>query len=81
MIKPHSLFEIWTPDQVAECLSYPDADNSVYRQLWDLVQYYAKTNPEYPGEFDGTNALKGFWDRLPDETKVILNAAAKADES
>jgi len=76
MIKANVLFEIWAPDLVAECLSYPDQDHKIYSQLWDLVHLYKKTDSEYPSN-DGTNALFGFWDKLPDETKVVLNAAAE----
>lgn len=79
MIKCHGLFEIWTPDQVAECLEYKDPDHVIYGQLWAFVNDYDETNPETPSN-DGTNALEGFWDKLPDESKVILNAAAVANE-
>jgi len=76
-IAPDGLFDFWSPDTVAECLSYPDPNHTIYRQLWDLVQYYKERDSEYPDP--EANNLSSFWDKLPDETKLILNAAAEKE--
>jgi hypothetical protein len=67
----HSIFEVWSPDTVAECMS---GVGSLYEKLWSLVEETPPAN-EVNDNF-GDRALGLFWDRFTDEEKALLDAAA-----
>jgi len=76
-IKPNLLFELWTPDEVAECLPYIPRD--LYSRLWDFVNEYEPIDRENCGPNDviGINALSKFWDKLTPKQQRKLNELAK----
>ena len=76
-IEPHSLFQIWRPDEVAECLDgVPD---EIYRELWALVRHYEGTDPLVR---DGSYCLATWWDELfPEDQAILNNLAAKQEAS
>jgi len=77
-MKPHPLFEVWTPDTVAECLE--GVKDDLYSALWALVPYYTKRESnELPPDPD-FNALAGFWDKLEPEQQAKLNELAAEQE-
>lgn len=67
------MFEIWSPDEVAECL--PGVCDDDYARLWLLVPGLPKNTSEVPDSF-ADRALARVWDRLPSETQSRLNALA-----
>lgn len=77
MIKPNSLFDVWTPDEVAECISsIPD---SIYRKIWnEIVPLYTKSDYEWNDDFT-SNSLSSFWYLFSDDEKRILNDLAEKD--
>jgi len=78
-MKPHGLFEVWTPDTVAECLN--GVKDDLYSALWALVPYYTKRDPEAECPPDPDfNALALFWDKLSPEHQAILNELAVEEE-
>jgi hypothetical protein len=79
-IKPHSLFNVWSPDEAAECL--PGIGNTdLYTKIWrDIVPLYdGQPRSEVPDDF-GNRCLKKYWNKFTDEEKVRLNEAAEAQE-
>jgi len=74
-IKAHSLFKVWSPDEVAECLSI---GSDLYAKIWnELVPLYAnKPRSEVPDDF-GSRNLSKWWSKFSDEEKLALNEAAK----
>ena len=85
-IKPHELFEIWTPDTVAECMEGVTA-NDLYGTLWGLVEFYEeREKPETPDTFYGhvfgnELARPDLWNRLSDVDKLTLNDLAAKHEA
>jgi len=81
-VKPHPLFDIWTPDEVAECLS-GIGNTPLYSRLWDFVKDYKKraSGLEFECPPDpGFNCLAGFWKRLEPKDQAILNILAEKHE-
>ena len=79
-IQPHDAFTIVRPDEVAECWDGIDAD--LYRLLWGFVNDYKAPSPEVSEEpCYGMDCVADFWDRIPDEAKLALNAAAEAQDA
>jgi hypothetical protein len=82
MIEPHAVFEVITPDEVAECWNGVYRNEMVpdlYEQLWNLTEKYDKIeNKEDSGPHDhiGTNAVQQFWKGLPEPTQLELNRLA-----
>ena len=77
-MKPEALFEVWSADEVAECL--PGVSEEDYKMLWGVVD--TATLPP-PGETPDTcfeRSLSKSWDRVPDDAKARLNALARAFE-
>lgn len=77
-MKPDILFEIWRPDQVAECLDGV-VGASLYMPLWNLVEDYPdQRSPEEMESPDAmmSNCLAQFWDRFTEEQQVKLNELA-----
>ena len=77
-IKPHDLFAVWRPDEVAECLE--GVPSLVYTALWNLVRHYDdKPRSEFNDDFD-SRALKNWWDELSTDHQVLLNDLAIAHD-
>ena len=80
-MRPHALFNIWRPDEVAECLE--GVKDELYSALWKLTPLYAKRDRELDYECPPDpdfNCLAGFWDKLSDDHKTILNQLAEAHD-
>ena len=78
-IKPNGLFEVWSPDTVAECLTGA-GDEDIYTALWGMVAHYeGKPRSEVPDDF-GDRALVKWWSELNDDMKGRLNTLAEALE-
>ena len=77
-IKPHGLFQVWSPDQVAECLGVP---GEIYAKIWrELVPIYDKwPRSEVPDDFSRC-CLAKWWYKFTPEEQEALNAAAKKEE-
>ena len=74
-MKAHPLFEIWRPDEVAECLE--GVDDSLGRKLWEFVEEYKAPRPEVSEEpCVGLDALVEFWSRLEPRDQRTLNVLA-----
>ena len=67
----NTIFEVWSPDTVAECM--PGVD-SLYAKLWSLVEETPAANEVNDNFAD--RALGNFWSRFTDEEKALLNEAA-----
>lgn len=67
----NTIYEVWSPDTVAECMP---GVSSLYTKLWSLVDETPAAN-EVNDNF-GDRALALFWDRFTDEEKALLDAAA-----
>jgi hypothetical protein len=78
-IKPHDLFTVWSPDEVAECLG---VDAALYAKIWnEIVPLYAdQFRSEVPDDFD-RRCLAKFWSNFTDDEKRALNEAAERHES
>ena len=74
-IKPHALFEVWSPDEVAECL---DGIGDLYSKIWNEIVplYDGKSRSEVPDDF-GSRCLKKYWSKFTDDEKLQLNACAQ----
>ena len=79
-IAPHSLFNVWSPDTVAECLE--GVPSELYRRIWnDIVpQYDGKPRSEVPDDFD-TRCLALYWEQFTDAERATLNALAEAEDA
>jgi hypothetical protein len=79
MLAPNSLFDVWSPDTVAECL--PGVPSELYRRIWnDIVpQYDGKPRSEVPDDFD-TRCLALYWEQFTAEERATLNALAEAED-
>lgn len=78
-MKPHSLFSVWSPDEVAECLE-GIGNSPVYARLWELVRHYSgKPRSEVPDDFDD-RALKNWWHELSLEDQQFLNKKAEEQD-
>ncbi len=74
MAEAHSLFDVWSPDEAAECL--PGLSDSTCSALWDLVaEYDDRPRSEVPDDF-GSRCLSLWWDRLTEAQQEEVNAAA-----
>lgn len=78
-IKPNSLFEVWSPDEVAEALDGVSKETSA--RLWnDFVPLYSgQPRSEVPDDF-GRRCLAKWWDKLTEAEQLELNTAAEAQE-
>ena len=78
-IKPHGLFSVWSPDQVAECLE--GVDDALYSALWGLVsRYEGATRSECNDDF-ADRALENWWNELSEEHQTKLNVLAAREEA
>ena len=71
-MKPDSLFRLWTPDQVAECLPVSTA---TYKALWQIVEDNPRPFCETP---DGlfSYSLSKYWKKLDAASQADCNRAA-----
>lgn len=76
-IKPHALFEVWSPDEVAECLD-GIGNTSIYSKIWNEIVplYDGKPRSEVNDDFD-RRCLKKYWNKFTDEEKLLLNSCAE----
>lgn len=76
-IEPNSLFTVWRPDEVAECLDGVATNSQVYRKLWEMVRHYdKKPRSEVPDDFS-ERALSNWWHELSPEDQKFLNQKAE----
>ena len=71
-ISPDPLFALWRADKAAECLTLPDA---VYTFLWNEI---VPLQPPMQDLECSPAPLKKHWNKLPEEYKRQLNAAARS---
>lgn len=77
-IRPHGLFTVWSPDQVAECID--GIPQELYVRLWDIVpEYDDKPRSEVPDDFE-ERCLARWWDRFTEGEQLLLNDLATRDE-
>lgn len=78
-IKPHELFSLNNPDEVAEC--WEGVSRELYRTLWKLVELYPDVEPpETPDTFYGHvfgNELSVYWKHLTEAEQIELNDLAE----
>lgn len=75
-IKPNSLFLVWSPDEVAECLEGILPQEGLYQALWALTKEYEnEPRSEVPDDF-GDRCLAKYWDKLSQAYQVVLNDLA-----
>jgi vacuolar-type H+-ATPase subunit C/Vma6 len=76
-IEPNSLFNVWSPDEVAECLEGITPD--LYKALWELTKFYPRgPRSEVPDDF-ARRALAKYWKKLSLAHRILLNELATAD--
>ena len=80
MIKPHTLFNYWSADEVAECLD--GVPNELYHILWSITKVVSNTPGldyrEVPDSFDHCLGRPGNgWEKLAGEHQLLLNSLAK----
>jgi len=79
-IKANGLFDVWSPDQVVECLD--GVTDEIYTFIWnEIVPLYAKKKRSEWNDDFGNRCLKKYWSKIPDEFKVILNACAEKEKA
>jgi len=76
-IKPHSLFSVWSPDEVAECLN-GIGNSPLYSKIWNEIVplYKGKPRSDVPDDFD-RRCLKKYWSKFTNEEKLRLNECAE----
>lgn len=74
-IIPHDLFDVWSPDDVAECLDgLPD---DLYRRLWSLTsEVPSLTASDETPDCQFKRALANVWHHLTEREQVELNVLA-----
>lgn len=79
MPTPNDLFDVWSPDQVAECLD--GVPTELYSKIWNEIVplYDGQERSEVPDDF-GKRCLKNYWDKFTEEEQNQLNAAAEAHD-
>jgi len=79
MIKPHSIFEVYRADEVAEM--WDGVDRNLYRSLWNKVVPEQKEilNLEDSGPMDhvGFESLASHWNKFTEEEQRELNRLAE----
>ena len=78
-LQPHPAFEVFTPDDVAECWDGVLASLDLYEALWACVASYDEFDREDCGPADviGLNSVASFWDRFTPEQQAALNQLAE----
>lgn len=73
-MEPNIIFEVWTPDTVAECMGVP---TELYIKIWnEIVPLTEGLAPPYPGEVP-EHTLSAYWDKFTEQEQELLNEAAK----
>jgi len=78
-IKPHESFDLFRPDEVAECWGeIYRAGEDLYVALWNVVDDYEKMDRENggPADFVGVNCVSKFWDKFTPDQQARLNQCA-----
>lgn len=81
---PHSIFQVWTPDTVAECMNGVfSAPNGLYAKLWSLVPAKRPYDIEDNGPADvvGIGSVAKNWESFSAEEAILLNDLAVKHES
>jgi hypothetical protein len=73
-IKPHTLFEVWSPDEVAECLGGTGVGD-LYNKLWSLLPLLPEDTSEVPDNFESRSLAK-VWSHLTEAEQTELNRLA-----
>ena len=84
MILPHPMFDVWTADQVAECLDGAfSAPGGLYAALWALAPAKRPYDVEDNGPADviGVSCLAEMWAALSAEHQTVLNALAREHDA
>lgn len=79
MISPHTIFKIWSADEVAECLE--GVDDELYKKLWSIVIPRRKRDFDYSEVHDDFSyrCLARSWDKLTiGEQRRLNELAAKS---
>ena len=78
-IKPNPLFDVWTPDEVAECLDgvVSDGDYSLYKTLWSLLKPRSSPEEREIPDVDSDHVLAASWTRLTTDDQIALNTLAE----
>jgi len=76
---PHGLFDVWSPDQAAECLE--GISTALYARIWnDIVPLYEdQPRSEVPDDF-GERCTAKYWAMFTAAERAELNAAAEREE-
>ena len=76
LIRPHSLFSVTRPDEVAE--TWSAVPPALYSALWECTHHYEPIDFEDCGPHDviGINCVTNFWSSFSAEHKVLLNKLA-----
>jgi hypothetical protein len=75
-IKPHTVFDIIRPDEVAECWEGVTSAG-LYGPLWACVDDYSAPSPEVSEEpCWGVDCVADFWDRFTSDQQLLLNQLA-----
>lgn len=77
--RPHPLFSVWSPDQVAECLE--GVPQELYGKIWnEIVPLYAnQPHSEVPDDFS-RRCLKKYWTKFTLKEQIALNILAVKHE-
>lgn len=81
--KPHLLLELNRPDEVAEC--FAGVSDDLYRYLWNELLPLAEPIPCIedcgPADVIGIGSVASLWDRIPEDRRAQLNAAAELEDA
>ena len=79
-IRAHKLFQINSPDEVAEC--FEGIGTELYAKIWNTIVplYDKKPRSEVPDDF-GRRNLSKFWKHFTDDEKRQLNEIAKRKQA
>ena len=72
---PHDLFDVWSPDDVAECMD--GVSDDLYRRLWSLTKEVPSlTAEDETPDCQFKRALAHVWHHLTEREQVELNMLA-----
>ena len=74
--RPNPLFEVWTADSVAECLT--GVPEELYSKLWNEI---VPLQPENQGDNYNERCLAAFWAYLDTYERVLLNKLAEEEDA
>lgn len=85
---PAAGLELWTPDEVAECLD--GISDPTYAELWNALGGMAETKPlggdgsngtvEWPEPTERKHSVVAIWSQLTERARSEINAAWAAKE-